>query len=29
VYALQLKLPAINVGSARFDFCIDGLGVVR
>jgi hypothetical protein len=29
VYALQFKLPAINVGSASFDFCIDALGVVR
>jgi hypothetical protein len=29
VYALQFKLPAINVGSATFDFCIDALGVVR
>jgi len=29
VYALQFKLPAINVGSASFDFCVDALGVVR
>ena len=29
VFALQFKLPAINVGSASFDFCIDGLGVIR
>ena len=29
VYALQFKLPAINVGSASFDFCIEALGVIR
>jgi hypothetical protein len=29
VFALQFKLPAINVGSASFDFCIDALGVIR
>jgi hypothetical protein len=29
VYALQFKLPAINVGSASFDFCVDALGVIR
>jgi len=29
VFALQFKLPAINVGSASFDFCVDALGVVR
>jgi hypothetical protein len=29
VYALQLKLPAVNVGAASFSFCIDSLGVVR
>lgn len=29
VYALQLKLPAVNVGAAGFSFCIDALGVVR
>ena len=29
VYALQFKLPAINVGAASFSFCIDALGVVR
>ena len=29
VYALQFKLPAVNVGSASFDFCIDALGVIR
>jgi hypothetical protein len=29
VYALQFKLPAINVGSASFDFCVEALGVIR
>lgn len=29
VYALQLKLPAVNVGAAPFSFCIDALGIVR
>ena len=31
VFALQFKLPAINIdaSSARFDFCIEALGVVR
>lgn len=29
VFALQFKLPAVNVGSASFDFCIDALGVIR
>jgi hypothetical protein len=29
VHALQLKLPAINVGAASFSFCIDALGVIR
>jgi hypothetical protein len=29
VFALQFKLPAINVGSASFDFCVDALGVVH
>lgn len=29
VYALQFKLPAVNVGAARFSFCIEALGVVR
>lgn len=29
VYALQFKLPAVNVGSASFDFCVDALGVVH
>lgn len=29
VYALQFKLPAINVGAASFSFCIDALGVIR
>jgi hypothetical protein len=29
VFALQFKLPAINVGSASFDFCVDALGVIR
>jgi hypothetical protein len=29
VFALQFKLPAVNVGSASFDFCIDAVGVVR
>ena len=28
-YALQFKLPAINVGSASFDFCVEALGVIR
>lgn len=28
-YALQFKLPAINVGSASFDFCVEALGIVR
>lgn len=29
VYALQLKLPAINVGAARFSFCVEALGIIR
>lgn len=29
VYALQLKLPAIEVGPASFSFCVDALGIIR
>jgi hypothetical protein len=29
VHALQFKLPAIEVGAATFDFCIETLGVIR
>jgi hypothetical protein len=29
VHALQFKLPAIRVGAASFDFCIEALGIVR
>lgn len=29
VHALQIKLPAVVVGAASFDFCIDALGVLR
>jgi len=29
VYALQLKIPAVNVGPVHFSFCIEGLGIVR
>lgn len=28
-YALQLKLPAIEVGPASFSFCVDALGIIR
>lgn len=29
VHALQIKLPAVVVGAASFDFCVDALGVIR
>jgi hypothetical protein len=29
VYALQFKLPAIEVGAASFSFCVDALGIIR
>lgn len=29
VHALQIKLPAIQVGAASFAFCIEALGIVR
>jgi hypothetical protein len=29
VYALQLKLPAIEVHAASFNFCVDALGIIR
>lgn len=29
VYALQFKLPAINVGVASFSFCVEALGIIR
>jgi hypothetical protein len=29
VYALQFKLPAIEVGPAAFSFCVDALGIIR
>ena len=29
VHALQFKLPAIEVGAASFNFCIDAVGIVR
>jgi hypothetical protein len=29
VYALQFKLPAIEVGPASFSFCVDALGIIR
>jgi hypothetical protein len=29
VHALQLKLPAIEVGPTSFSFCVDALGIVR
>jgi hypothetical protein len=29
VYALQFKLPAIEVRAASFSFCVDALGIIR
>jgi hypothetical protein len=29
VYALQFKLPAIEVGPASFSFCVGALGIIR
>jgi hypothetical protein len=29
VHALQLKLPAIEVGAESFSFCVDALGIIR
>ncbi|HKO51929.1 MAG TPA: hypothetical protein VJV79_29675 [Polyangiaceae bacterium] len=29
VHALQFKIAAVKVGAVAFDFCIDGLGIVR